>query len=40
MNGDQLFRVTKSELDQLTNEEESARLYTLLAQQKKLAGVS
>ena len=40
MNGDQLFHMTKSELDQLTNDEESAKLYALLAQQKQLAGVS
>ncbi|CAF4292185.1 unnamed protein product [Rotaria sp. Silwood2] len=38
MNGEELFQLTKSTLDQFTNEHESARVYALLSQQKQLAG--
>lgn len=38
-NGEDLFRLSKDELDHMTNENESARLYALLSQQKQLAGV-
>ncbi|CAF0750953.1 unnamed protein product [Rotaria sordida] len=38
MNGEELFQLTKSTLDQFTNEHESARIYELLLQQKQLAG--
>ncbi|CAF4833581.1 unnamed protein product [Rotaria sp. Silwood1] len=38
MNGEELFQLSKSTLDQLTNEHESARVYALLSQQKQLAG--
>ena len=39
MNGEQLFQLTKTTLDQYTNETESARVYALLSQQKQLSGV-
>ncbi|CAF3092264.1 unnamed protein product [Rotaria socialis] len=38
MNGKELFQLTKSGLDRFTNEQESARIYALLAQQKQLSG--
>lgn len=40
MNGRELFQLSKSTLDQLTNETESARVYALLSQHKQLSGVS
>lgn len=39
MTGEELFQVSKATLDQFTDETESARIYSLLSQQKKLAGV-
>lgn len=39
MNGEEIFKLSKNELDRLTNEHESARVYALLAQQKQLSGV-
>jgi hypothetical protein len=39
MNGEELFQLSKNTLDQFTNETESARIYKLLSQQKKLSGV-
>lgn len=38
MNGNDLFQLSKNTLDQLTNPEESARVFSLLSQQKKLSG--
>lgn len=40
MNGKELFDLTKHALDELTDENESNRLYAQLAQQKQLSGVS
>ncbi len=40
MNGNDLFQLPKTTLDQFTNETESARVYALLAQHKQLSGVS
>jgi len=39
MNGIEIFQLSKNTLDQLTNPEESARIFSLLSQQKKLSGV-
>ena len=39
MNGQDLFQLSKTTLDQLTNENESARIYALLLQQKQLSSV-
>jgi hypothetical protein len=39
MNGKELFQLSKTTLDQFTNETESSKIHALLSQQKKLSGV-